>query len=234
MVAPKPVTFAQVKAEIRADQNNNSRYGRFLDKLVLDYDNRGKIAAWDIWYFSDNTEFCLEAAKHYRAELDKLITAHKLLHAEKEEAIGKYSATALRRTLGSELFYLYAVLDSFSQEANLLYDLNVPRDDVSLGRVAKALALQGRRCRLSAHIQQFQSKPGAKVLLDYRNAIAHGHVFPLVGSYGSLRLKRKPKTNMFSFSDADMDVEAFIAASYSIVHEFICKGWACFSVDELS
>jgi hypothetical protein len=232
MTSRQSITFAQVKLEIRADPNPARRYSRFLDKLALEYDNRGKLDAWDIWYFSLNTDFCLDSAKHYLEEFNDSVVAYKSLAERRKEARGKYDPDKLRRSFGSLLFYLYAALESFSHEANILYELKLQRRSVSLKRISEEL--RGRDCKLWAHLEEFLSKPNVQMLREYRDAVGHGYVYPVSGSKSMLLLKQKPKMPIFLFSEINVDFSTFVASSFSNVNEFICDGWRCFSLDELS
>lgn len=55
----------RIKQEIRkfqvSDPARESKYGKFLDKMVFDCDLRGSDPTWDLWYYSDNTEFCRDS-----------------------------------------------------------------------------------------------------------------------------------------------------------------------------
>ena len=232
MTSRQPTTFAEIKLKIRADPDLRDRYSHFLDELWRYNENMRKISSWDIWYFSDNTDFCLDSAKHYRDEFDLLIAAYKSFQEEKREVRDGFTFNKVRRVFGSLFFYLYAALESFAHETNILYDLKLQRRKVSINRVS--IELKKKRCKLDAHMKTFLEKPNVKMFITYRDAIMHGYVYPLSGSKKSLLLKRNPKIEPFSFSDVDQNFEHFVDSSFSEVKEFIRDGWKCFSLDELS
>jgi hypothetical protein len=66
--------FGEIKKEIYdiTISTGESKYGKFLNKLIIpNYDRRGENDDWDLWYFSDNTEFCKNSAEYYLEEIEK-------------------------------------------------------------------------------------------------------------------------------------------------------------------
>ncbi|MEA2879170.1 MAG: hypothetical protein QOF14_4366 [Hyphomicrobiales bacterium] len=231
------MTFAELKLAIRSDPNPNSRYERFLNKLPLpEFNKRGKDAAWDIWYFSDNTAFCRRTAGLYLTELDDLRDenkkSRKLLRLDdKADHHPNFTFDKFRWSFGNFCFYLYAALESFYHEANILYELRIERRAVSFSEIKKTLG----NCSLANHMETFHSDEDMKLFIEYRNAFMHGYIFPISGSSdGRLFLKRQPRMEKFSFSDMCLDANQFVTVVFARVDRFICDGWRCFEKDQLT
>lgn len=65
--------------DIIQDPSKGSKYGKFLNKLVFEDDRRGKDKSWDLWYFSDNTEFCRDSAKYFLGQIDTQFNEYQCL-----------------------------------------------------------------------------------------------------------------------------------------------------------
>ena len=83
-------------------------------------------------------------------------------------------------------------------------------------------------------MQAMESKPERRLLRDYRNAVAHGYVFPLIGESGGVSVLKQPKHAPLSFDRVSMDLGTLSRDSFRYVDEYICGGWRCFEVDELT
>jgi hypothetical protein len=68
--------YSQIKQEIRAIQQikvGQSRYGLFLDKLAMHrMTSQEKEEAFDLEYFSLNTDLCRNSAKFYQAIIQQI------------------------------------------------------------------------------------------------------------------------------------------------------------------
>lgn len=227
-------TFAEIKAEIRDDSSiKHHKYGRFLDRLI-DYDQRGKQAAWDLWYFSHNTDWCIAASNQF---LQEITQQGREYHAIQQNLSAKtaLSFDKLRVSFGSFCVYLHAALESFAHETNLFYEIDMSRKDVGIKQLAKKLA--GRtEFSLSPHLQLVNpDSPHAdsdlKMLIAYRNRIAHGYVYPISG----MLLKEDPPQNqIIDFEDLDVNLVDFAKNVHDRVVEFIAQGWLCFTEDKLT
>jgi hypothetical protein len=130
-------SFQDIKNDSKSysvtDPSKESRYGRFLDLLVEPQnDQRGTDPLWDLWYFSDNTEFCRGSAALYLKQIKESATEHNLFTKLQPS---NFSFDDLRRQFGSFSFYLYSSLDSFAHEVNLFYELGLPRIEVSISTI---------------------------------------------------------------------------------------------------
>lgn len=234
--------FSEIKTELYhvtiSDPAKESKYGKFLDKLAMEYDRRGEDENWDLWYFSDNTEFCRDSAKHYLEEIENQFTEHHKWYSalEKGELDTKHEfrTDRLRRFFGCFCFYLYAALESFAHEVNIFYELGVNRQDVAVKRIKGQLERKGKPYALLSHLDSLSSDPDLRIFFEYRNAIMHGYVYPLSLSKDAFFVKGSPKDALFSFNDININLLAFCRESYSKVNGFICKGWRYFEKDELS
>jgi hypothetical protein len=212
-------SFEDVKGEVRADSSiEKHRYSRLLNLLPQpENDRRGTEPEWDIWYFSQNTDFCLEVAKRFHDSVMQSVIGDDL-----------------RAHFGGLCIYLYAALESFAHEANLLYGLGQKRRAVTFKRLSEALDSRPGS-RLSVHVDEFLSEPTTKRLFAYRDTIAHGYVFPMSGSTdGRIVLAERPQDERFEFPDSGLELFELTQAAYSSVYDAIHEGWRCFSADELS
>jgi hypothetical protein len=128
-------TWDELKEELRVDPDRESLYGRFLDKLALGTDLRGREPVGDLWYFSENTDFCLTAASRYLRAIESQ-SALWLEAKGKVESLksSKFRMEDVRINFGCFSFYLYAALESFSHEINIFYGLDLDRKSVALAR----------------------------------------------------------------------------------------------------
>lgn len=234
----RALTFADLKLEIRESGRHTGRYGAFLDKLQLAGIKKPRQdPAWDIWYFSDNTEFCLRSSKQYLTELDNVRDGLARLRAARHHNSEKvdrsnFTSDQFRRTFCNFCLYLYAAVESFLHETNILYELATERRHVSFGEIKRRLS----RCSLIDHMNDFSADSDVQRFIDYRNAFVHGYVFPISGTVdGRLLLKTvDPRNGPFSFAEMDVDANKFAAAIFAKVDKFICNGWRCFERDELT
>jgi hypothetical protein len=235
-------TLSEIKRELFhvtiTDPSKESKYGKFLDKLVFEYDQRGKDENWDLWYFSDNTEFCRDSAKHYLNEIEKQFSEHhkwyNALEQGELDTKHDFRADKFRRLFGCFCFYLYAALESFAHEINIFYELGERRRDVSIKRIKTQLARKGTSYSLLGHLDLLSSDPELRTFFEYRDAIMHGYVYPLSFTKEAFFVKGSPKDALFSFSNININLLDFCKESYSKVNAFICKGWRYFEIDELS
>jgi len=217
--------------------SRESKYGEFLNKLVFEDDRRGKDPLWDLWYLSDNTEFCRRSMRHYSSEIvDQLAEYARLEQSFQDNEPGEshFSFDKLRMLIGSLFFYQFSALESFAHEVNLFYGLGLKRGDVSLIRVRREMARQRPGRKLAQHIKVMEAKDKYNLSRSYRNAAAHGHVFPIHGSSDSILVPVKPKHEPFSFDGDKVDLRELVQGSTTLVDEYICLGWRCFEHDELS
>jgi len=228
--------FADIKKEIYGfevkDPSKESKYGKFLDTLVFKYDLRGKDERWDLWYFSDNTEFCRDSAKHFLEKIKEQYGEHGKLH--KSEKDHDFRFNKLRILFGCFCFYLYAALESFAHEINIFYEIDIDRKKVGIKKIAGELRKRKKDCALSNHLQTMFSDTDFEKFFEYRNTVMHGYVYPISGDREGLFLKDEPKIEMFSFEGMNTNLLDFCTVSYSKVCDFICKGWRCFEIDELT
>lgn len=231
-------SFKEIKEEISKleikSPLSESKYGKFLDTIVLGfdqngkYDQRGKDKRWDLWYYSNNTEFCRDSAKYF---LEKIKREHeKYMELQKNKKNHGFKFDNLRRLFGCFCFYLYAALESFAHEINIFYEINMCRRGVSITKIKKQL---NKNYTLFEHLQKAYSDKDFKDFIDYRNALMHGYVYPISGKSEGLFLKNKPRNERFSFDDMDINIMVFCDSSYSTISNLICKGWRHFEEDEL-
>lgn len=234
--------FGEIKKEIcdiNISSAKESKYGKFLDKLVSpDYDRRREDGDWDLWYFSDNTEFCKKSARYYLEEIEKQFNEHKKLRRDLDDdealARNEFRFERLRRIFGCFSFYLYASLESFAHEINIFYELKMDRRKVSIKEMEKLLKIRRENSSLLPHLERFLSHIDVQTFRNYRDAIMHGYVFPISGHGDELFIKENPKYTPFSFEHSGLNLLGFCKKSYSEVDSFICRGWRCFENDELS
>ena len=141
----------------------------------------------------------------------------------------------LRMYFSSFCFYLYAALESFAHEINIFYELNEDREKkVGILRMERLLQKHDKDCSLINHLKTLKSDSGFMLFFDFRNAIMHGYVFPLSIDSQGFFLQGNPKDVLFSFKDMNINLLVFCRESYSKISTFICNGWRCFEVDELT
>ncbi|HEX5270026.1 MAG TPA: hypothetical protein VFW33_06055, partial [Gemmataceae bacterium] len=141
--------FDDLKNEIRisVDGKANSKYAAFLDLLVAPAnDRRGTDKRWDLWYFSDNTDFCRMSARSFLEQVKAQGQEFLKLHKEEDN---QFTFERIRRHFGCFSFYLYAALESFSHETNILYGLEMPPKKVSITAVLENLP---ERSGLRSHL----------------------------------------------------------------------------------
>lgn len=234
-------TLSDIKREIFEiviqDPSSESKYGRFLDKLVLDEDRRGIDPDWDLWYFSDNTEFCMESAKCFMNAINKQISDHGRFVKDldrKQPAETSFEFKKLRRLMGCFFFYLCSALESFAHEINIFYDLKKNRKDVTLFKIQKIVLSQRADCALCGHMKAMKSQPVHRILRTYRNAFAHGYVFPITADNGSIYISDHPQDPQFSFASSTKDLATVAELAKQYMNKYIYNGWRCFEQDELT
>lgn len=79
--------FDSIKLEIQAIdvvEPGNSRYGLFLDQLSRQRITNGEEdEAHDLWFFSFNTDFCRDSAKHYARIIQQFMHLYNNLSLDK-------------------------------------------------------------------------------------------------------------------------------------------------------
>ncbi len=225
------LTFDEIKNKIK-ETDEPERYGGFLTMLERNEQNSTN-PKWDITYFSNNTEFCINSAKMNLNKMRELSENFKLmLQGNTDEC--SFSFDELRRELGSFCVFLSAALDSFAHETNILYGCGKNRRDVELLKILKCSKLDGKA--LGEHLSSV--KPGNDLDFDflrgYRNAVAHGYVFPVNGSKDGLFLAKNPRGEMVEKKLCELELVSFFERIFDKIDIFIKEGWMCFSKDELS
>lgn len=216
--------FADIKKE-------ESKYGKFLHRLETEHDLRNSDERWDLRYFYDNTEFCRDSAKHFLEKLREQRTQLKKFHAREEH---DFTSFEFRITFGCFCFYLYASLESFAHEINILYELRIDRSQVKITGMGKELEKNRKESALYEHFESNFSDPDFKKFLNFRNAIAHGYVYPISYTNEGIFVRDDLKTKNLSFEEMNTDLVPFCERIYSKIFDFICKGWRCFDIDELA
>ncbi len=224
------MTLADIKRSLIEDSNAKHTYGAFLDRLAAS-DLREKDATGDLWYFSFNTDFCLDSAEHFLSEISTQILEYT--KTKDSSADSKFNFDTTRRFFGCLCFYLYSALESFAHETNLFYELNLDRRKVSITTISTALKKLRADCSLLAHLETALADPLVVRFLDYRNAIVHGYIFPLAGYPTGLFIKTAPRSEIFTFQDTDVELESFCNESFSRIKNLITISWIRFSRDEL-
>lgn len=227
--------FADIKKEIYSfvvkDPLSESKYGKFLDLLAWEYDLRGKDNKWDLWYFSNNTEFCRDSAKHFLEEIkEQYEELKKFRNSEKNNL---FRISKVRMSFGCFCFYLYAALESFAHEINIFYELNTKRK-VTITNINKELKNKKKDCELYKHFEIMFSDPNFKKIKEHRNAVAHGYVYPVSIKGEGCFVPDRLRIEKISFKNTNTDLLPCCQVLFTKVNNFICKGWRCFEIDELT
>jgi hypothetical protein len=127
-----------------------------------------------------------------------------------------------------------ASLESFAHETNILYELNLPREIVTLKRIVKELKTKQGKSKLLTHLLQCFDSDEIKKYFEYRNSLTHGFVYPIGISDGKIFVPSQPRTWKFSFGSLDQELSSFCTPIFKSVDDLIRNGWKCFSADELT
>ncbi len=228
------MTLDDVKDIIRKDADQNLRYSRFLKLLEPEIDKANMDPNWDLWYFSHNTTFCIDSAKIIRDEILECEAQYKTKQQDKNADV-EFTFIDLRRKFAACCMFLYATLESFAHEVNIFYECKRPRRDVKISTIAAELC-QGKT--LKNHLKKINTSRAddtdqdIKLLIEYRNAIVHGYVFPISGTSDGLFLTKAPR-QIFTYNSHDFELFSFSGRIYDKIFNFIVDGWKCFSSDEL-
>jgi len=222
-------TLRDLKDIIRRDAQAENRYGRFLD-LLAKTDERGTDPNWDLWYFSQNTDFCIFAARQARDEISELGSQLKTKQ-QNIDADVSFTFHDLRRAFAVFCMFAHASLESFAHEINIFYELEIPRKDVAIRTIATSLP---SGTTLQKHLQRFLIEQDTRMLVEYRNAVVHGYVFPISGASSGLFLTATPRGGFFDFDSNDVELISLTDRVVDKTKVFIADGWKCFSRDELS
>jgi hypothetical protein len=226
------MTLADIKGIIRQDADQSFRYSRFLKLLQPEIDKPDRDPNWDLWFFSDNTTFCMESAGIIRNEILEHGAQYRIIQQDKNADV-KFNFIDIRRKFAAYCMFLYAALESFAHEVNIFYDCKCQRRDVKISTIANKLC-QGKT--LKNHLDKINTKKDIdkdiKFLIEYRHAIAHGYVFPISGTSDGLFLTKAPR-EVLNFNSHDLELFSFSESICDKIFNFIEEGWKCFSNDEL-
>ena len=207
-------TLCDLKLEILnyqiSDPSHESKYGKFLDKMALEYDLRGKVPAWDLWYYSDNTEFCRDSAgellRSIECQVQEYLRFSQSPNTE-PSAPHAFRVLELRRCFGSFLFYMYASLESFAQEINIFYELPIFRRNVSIWKIGKSINPDKS---IYSHLQSALYNDSMQLFRKYRNTVMHGYVFPLSMDSNGIFIKESPQQEPFTFQGHNRNILDFL------------------------
>jgi hypothetical protein len=222
------MTLADIKGIVRLCADQSFRYSRFLDLLLPEIDKPDRDPNWDLWFFSDNTTFCMDSAKIICDEILKLGVKYRIIQQDKNADV-KFNFIDIRRKFAVYCMFLYATLESFAHEVNIFYECKCSRRAVQITKIGSKLC-QGKT--LKNHLHTIDNDPDIKFLIEYRHAIAHGYVFPISGTSDGLFLTKAPR-EVFNFNSHDLELFSFSGTIYDKIFRFINEGWKCFSNDEL-
>lgn len=148
--------------------------------------------------------------------------------------MNRFTYDDIRRTHGSFCFYLYAAIESFLHEVNLFYELEIPRRYVQLDRIRKEVRKNHRDAKICDHINEYSRNPIIKGFREYRNAVAHGRVYPMKGVGNQIGIGSDPFNQPFNIESGYYDILDFCERSITNVDSLIVQGWRCFEADELT
>jgi len=232
------MTLADIKGIIRQEADQSFRYSRFLKLLQPEIDKPDRDHNWDLWFFSDNTTFCMDSARIICDEiLEHGVQYYRTIQQHKNADVG-FTFIDLRRKFASYCMFLYAAVESFLHEVNFFYECSLQRFDVKISKIAPRLREVRRGASLNDHLHKIYASPNEEIdddikfLFEYRNAIVHGYVFPISGTSSGIFLTKKPR-EVVTFNSSDLELISFCKRIYDKIFDFINDGWKCFSVDEL-
>jgi hypothetical protein len=223
------MTLADIKGIIRQDADQTFRYSQFLKLLQPDIDKPDKDPNWDLWYFSNNTSFCMDSARIICDEiLEHGVQYCRTTQQHKNADVG-FTFMDLRRKFASYCMFLYATLESFLHEVNIFYECGLRRFDVKFSKIAFRLREVRRGASLNDHLHKIDAKKNKEIdeeikfLFEYRNAIVHGYVFPISGIHSGIFLTKEPR-KVVTFNSSDLELISFCKHIYDKIFDFINKG----------
>jgi len=203
------MTLADIKGIVRLCADQSFRYSRFLDLLLPEIDKPDRDPNWDLWFFSDNTTFCMDSAKIICDEILKLGAQYRIIQQDNNADV-KFNFIDIRRKFAAYCMFLYATLESFAHEVNIFYECSLQRFDVKISKIASRLREVRRGASLNDHLRKIDASQNEidediKFLFQYRNAIVHGYVFPISGTSSGIFLTKKPR-EVVTFNSSDLEL----------------------------